>query len=57
MQRLCLEKCFTGCREFLLRGIGWGSLIPSDSSLPAADLGKNYDSGYVRRKDGSVVPT
>lgn len=41
--------------EFLMRGTGWGSMIPSDSSMPADDLGKNYDTGYVRQKDGSWV--
>lgn len=40
-------------REFLLRGTGWGSAIPSDAAMPPGDIGKNYDSGYRRKWDGS----
>lgn len=39
--------------EIWLRGIGWGSVFPSETSIPVDDLGKNYDLGYARNKDGS----
>lgn len=42
-------------KELLLRGRGWGSVIPSDSSIPD-DLDDNYQKGYVRKKDGSWEP-
>lgn len=42
--------------EILMRGPGWGALIPADALITPADFRKHYDEGYKRTKDGGWVP-
>lgn len=42
--------------ELVLRGPGWGSIIPVDSLLPSDDFRSHYNEGYRRARDGSWVP-
>lgn len=39
-------------REILLRGEGWGNIIPMGAVHDASDLDSHYDTGYERTLDG-----
>ena len=43
--------------EILLRGPGWGALLPAEALLPPKDFGEYYDEGYKRTRDGGWVPS
>jgi uncharacterized cupin superfamily protein len=42
--------------ELVLRGPGWGSIVPVDSVLTSDDFRSHYNEGYRRTKDGGWVP-
>jgi len=43
--------------EIILRGPGWGGLIPTEALMTSEDFRKHYDEGYRRNKDGGWVPS
>ena len=42
--------------ELDLVGEGWGMMIPSDSMMDEDDMLLGYETGYVRRRDGTWTP-
>jgi uncharacterized cupin superfamily protein len=38
--------------EFLMRGPGWGAVVPKDAMLSTADLEKHWSDRYRRTRDG-----
>lgn len=42
--------------ELIMRGPGWGAIIPRDSMITSEDFRSHYDEGYRRNKDGGWVP-
>lgn len=43
-------------REVFMRGQAWSAIIQADELMGADDFQKNYDTGYVRERDGSWTP-
>ncbi|MDE1852420.1 MAG: cupin domain-containing protein [Thaumarchaeota archaeon] len=43
--------------EIIMRGPGWGAIIPEESSITSDDFRKHYGEGYRRTKDGGWVPS
>jgi len=42
--------------ELVMRGPGWGAIVPQDSLITSDDFRSHYDEGYKRTKDGGWVP-
>jgi uncharacterized cupin superfamily protein len=42
--------------ELVMRGPGWGAIIPQESLITSEDFRSHYDEGYRRTKDGGWVP-
>ncbi len=38
--------------EIIMRGQGWGALIPAEALMTSEDFRKHYDEGYRRNRDG-----
>ena len=43
--------------ELIMRGPGWGAIIPRESLMTSEDFRSHYDEGYRRNKDGGWVPS
>lgn len=43
--------------EIMMRGPGWGALVPIEALIGPEDFRKHYDEGYVRKRDGSWAPS
>jgi len=43
--------------ELILRGPGWGAIVPQESLMPSEDYHEHYDEGYKRNKDGGWTPS
>ena len=43
--------------ELILRGPGWGAIVPRESLITSEDFRSHYDEGYKRKKDGGWVPS
>ncbi len=43
--------------EVIMRGPGWGTIVPAEALITSDDFRKHYDEGYRRNKDGSWVPS
>ena len=43
--------------EIMMRGPGWGALVPVEAFLSSEDFRKHYSEGYRRNKDGGWVPS
>jgi uncharacterized cupin superfamily protein len=43
--------------EIIMRGPGWGAIVPRESLITSEDFRSHYDEGYKRRKDGGWVPS
>lgn len=43
--------------EIIMRGPGWGAIIPQESLITSEDFRSHYDEGYRRTKDGGWVPS
>ena len=43
--------------EIIMRGPGWGAIVPRESLITSEDFRSHYDEGYKRRKDGEWVPS
>lgn len=43
--------------ELILRGPGWGAIIPRESLITSEDFRSHYNEGYRRNKDGSWSPS
>jgi uncharacterized cupin superfamily protein len=43
--------------EIILRGPGWGAIVPQESLITSEDFRSHYDEGYKRTKDGGWVPS
>ena len=43
--------------EIMMRGPGWGALVPADALIASDDFRKHYDEGYKRTRDGGWVPS
>lgn len=43
--------------EIILRGPGWGAIVPHESLITSEDFRSHYDEGYRRTKDGGWVPS
>ena len=38
--------------EIIMRGQGWGAIIPAEALMTSEDFRKHYDEGYRRNRDG-----
>jgi len=47
----------TDFNELIMRGPGWGAIIPRESMVTSEDFRSHYGDGYRRNKDGSWVPS
>ena len=43
--------------ELVMRGPGWGAIIPRESLITSEDFRSHYDEGYRRTKDGGWTPS
>lgn len=43
--------------EIIMRGPGWGAIVPQESLITSEDFRSHYDEGYRRTKDGGWVPS
>ena len=43
--------------EIIMRGPGWGAIVPHESLITSEDFRSHYDEGYRRNKDGGWVPS
>jgi uncharacterized cupin superfamily protein len=43
--------------EIVMRGPGWGAIVPQESLMTSEDFRSHYDEGYRRTKDGGWVPS
>ena len=43
--------------ELIMRGPGWGAIIPREALITSEDFRSHYDEGYRRNKDGGWVPS
>ena len=43
--------------ELIMRGPGWGAIVPQESLMTSEDFRSHYDEGYRRTKDGGWVPS
>lgn len=43
--------------EILMRGPGWGALIPTEALIGSEEFRKHYSEGYRRTKDGGWIPS
>jgi uncharacterized cupin superfamily protein len=43
--------------EVIMRGPGWGAIVPRESLITSEDFRSHYDEGYKRKKDGGWVPS
>lgn len=43
--------------EIIMRGPGWGAILPQESLITSEDFRSYYDEGYRRTKDGGWVPS
>ena len=43
--------------EIIMRGPGWGAIIPRESLITSDDFRSHYGEGYKRTKDGGWVPS
>jgi uncharacterized cupin superfamily protein len=43
--------------EVIMRGPGWGAIVPAESLITSEDFRSHYDEGYRRSKDGSWAPS
>ncbi|MDG6901083.1 MAG: cupin domain-containing protein [Nitrososphaerota archaeon] len=43
--------------EIVMRGPGWGAIVPRDSLITSEDFRDHYDEGYRRNKDGGWTPS
>jgi len=43
--------------ELIMRGPGWGAIVPQESLITSEDFRSHYDEGYRRTKDGGWVPS
>lgn len=43
--------------EIMMRGPGWGGLIPADALMTSEDFHNHYDEGYKRTRDGGWTPS
>jgi len=43
--------------ELVMRGPGWGAIVPEESLITSEDFRSHYDEGYRRTKDGGWVPS
>ena len=43
--------------ELVMRGPGWGAIIPRESMITSDDFRSHYGEGYRRGKDGGWVPS
>jgi len=43
--------------ELVMRGPGWGAIVPQDSLITSEDFRSHYDEGYRRTKDGGWTPS
>ena len=43
--------------EIIMRGPGWGAIVPHESLITSEDFRSHYDEGYRRTKDGSWSPS
>ncbi len=43
--------------EIIMRGQGWGAIIPAEALMTSEDFRKHYDEGYRRSKDGGWTPS
>ena len=42
--------------EIIMRGPGWGAIVPHESLMTSEDFRSHYDEGYKRAKDGGWAP-
>jgi uncharacterized cupin superfamily protein len=47
----------TDFNELILRGPGWGAIVPRESMITSEDFRSHYGDGYRRNKDGGWVPS
>ncbi len=43
--------------ELIMRGQGWGAIIPAETLMTSEDFRKHYDEGYHRNRDGGWNPS
>ncbi len=43
--------------EIIMRGPGWGAIVPQESLITSEDFRSHYDEGYRRTKDGGWAPS
>ena len=43
--------------EIIMRGPGWGALLPAEAVMTSNDFREHYDEGYRRNRDGGWVPS
>ncbi len=43
--------------EIVMRGPGWGVIVPQESLITSEDYQSHYDEGYRRTQDGGWVPS
>ncbi len=58
--RAYLSKDFVSTPDFneiMMRGPGWGALVPLESLIGPGEFRKHYNEGYKRTKDGGWVPS
>jgi len=47
----------TDFNELVMRGPGWGAIVPRESTITSEDFRSHYGEGYRRNKDGDWVPS
>jgi uncharacterized cupin superfamily protein len=47
----------TDFNELIMRGPGWGAIVPRESMITSEDFRSHYGDGYRRNKDGDWVPS
>jgi uncharacterized cupin superfamily protein len=43
--------------ELVMRGAGWGAIVPRESMITSEDFRSHYDEGYRRNRNGDWVPS